>query len=80
MICLLRVFPSKLLCELPLFGKALSLLPAAAFRLLPITAVDDLLEPNISLAIAMLHPQSLFFKDFPDQKHLLRITLYLDTL
>lgn len=74
MICLLCVFPGKLLCELPLFGKVPSPLPAEAFRFLPIAAVDDLLKPNISLALAMLHPQNLF-KDFPDQKHLLQITL-----
>lgn len=74
MICLLCVFPGKLLCELPLFGKALSPLPAEAFRLLPSTAVDDLLEPKHQPCISNAATSKSFFRDFPDQKHLLQIT------
>jgi len=67
-----------LLCELPIFAKEFSPVATEAFHSLPIIAVKDLLKPNISLALVMLHPQNFLqtFSNVWQIKHICSKSLF----
>lgn len=58
-ICVLWIFPGTLLWELPVFAEELSPAAAEASHSPPITAVNNPLKLNASLALAIFHPQNL---------------------